>query len=58
MYTSLAVKVLYTFDDGNKTNCLARLPQPLSIPTVQLDDATQIGVIELKTCIQAIVQHR
>jgi hypothetical protein len=50
--------VLYTFDDENKTNCLARLPHALSVPTVQLDDSTQIGVIELKTCIQAIVSHR
>lgn len=50
-----AVKVLYTFDDQNKTNCLARWPQPLDIRTVNLDESTQIGVIELKTCIQAIV---
>lgn len=49
------VKVLYTFDDQNKTNCLARWPQPLDIRTANLDESTQIGVIELKTCIQAIV---
>lgn len=52
MYT---VKVLYTFDDQNKTNCLARWPQVLDIRTAFLDESTQIGVIELKTCIQAIV---
>ena len=50
-----AVKVLYTFDDQNKTNCLARWPQVLEIRTATLDESTQIGVIELKTCIQAIV---
>lgn len=50
-----AVKVLYTFDDQNKTNCLARWPQVLDIRTANLDESTQIGVIELKTCIQAIV---
>lgn len=50
-----AVKVLYTFDDQNKTNCLARWPQVLEIRTANLDESTQIGVIELKTCIQAIV---
>ena len=50
-----AVKVLYTFDDQNKTNCLARWPQALDIRTANLDESTQIGVIELKTCIQAIV---
>ena len=47
--------MLYTFDDQNKTNCLARWPQVLDIRTAYLDETTQIGVIELKTCIQAIV---
>ncbi|KAL5406797.1 hypothetical protein PMIN03_007593 [Paraphaeosphaeria minitans] len=51
----MRVKVLYTFDDQNKSNCLARLPNALSIPTVSLDETTEIGVIELKTCVQAIV---
>ncbi|KAF2628548.1 hypothetical protein BU25DRAFT_410111 [Macroventuria anomochaeta] len=51
----MRVKVLYTFDDQNKSNCLARLPNALSIPVVSLDEDTQVGVIELKTCIQAIV---
>lgn len=49
------MKVLYTFDDQNKTNCLARWPQVLNVRTAYLDETTQIGVIELKTCIQAIV---
>ena len=49
------VKVLYSFDNENKTNCLARWPQPLDIRTAYLDEMTQIGVIELRTCIQAIV---
>ncbi len=51
----IVVKVLYSFDNENKTNCLARWPQPLDIRTAHLDENTQIGVIELKTCIQAIV---
>ncbi|KAF2269888.1 hypothetical protein CC78DRAFT_508567 [Lojkania enalia] len=51
----MRVKVLYTFDDKNKSNCLARLPNALNIPTVSLDETTQVGVIELKSCIQAIV---
>ena len=50
-----AVKVLYTFDDQNKTNCLARWPHVINIRTAFLDETTQIGVIPLKTCIQAIV---
>jgi hypothetical protein len=52
------VKVFYTFDDQNKTWCLARLPNALPIPVVAIDDSTQIGVIELRTCIQAIVTAR
>ena len=54
----IAVKILYTFDDQNKSNCLARLPTALNIPTVSLDETMQVGVIELKTCIQAIVSAR
>jgi hypothetical protein len=54
----LIVKVLYTFDDQNKSNCLARLPNAFSVPVVSLDENTQVGVIELKTCIQAIVSSR
>ncbi|KAF3009904.1 hypothetical protein E8E13_010884 [Curvularia kusanoi] len=49
------LKVLYTFDNENKSNCLARLPNALPIPVVSLDEDTQVGVIDLKTCIQAIV---
>jgi hypothetical protein len=49
---------LYTFDDQNKSNCLARLPNAQSVPVVSLDENTQVGVIELKTCIQAIVAAR
>ncbi|TVY76103.1 CENP-A multicopy suppressor protein [Lachnellula suecica] len=52
----MRLKVLYTFDDQNKTNCLARWPHVLQIQTVAVDETTSIGVIELKTCIQAIVQ--
>ncbi|KAF2670470.1 hypothetical protein BT63DRAFT_239210 [Microthyrium microscopicum] len=51
----MRVKVLYTFDDQNKTNCLARLPTTLSVRVVTTEEQTQIGVIELKTCIKAIV---
>lgn len=51
----MRLKVLYTFDDASKTNCLARWPHLLEIQTAALDEMTQIGVIELKTCIQAIV---
>ena len=49
------MKVLYSFDNENKTNCLARWPQAIDVRTAYLDESTQIGVIELKLCIQAIV---
>ncbi|KAF4538725.1 Gata transcription factor [Lasiodiplodia theobromae] len=51
----MRVKVLYTFDDSHKTCCLARLPNALNIPTVPIDEENQVGVIELRTCIEAIV---
>lgn len=56
--SSPSVKVLYTFDDSHKTCCLARLPNALNIPTVPIDEDTQVGVIELRTCIEAIVAAR
>ncbi|TKX19220.1 hypothetical protein C1H76_8598 [Elsinoe australis] len=54
---SMRVKVLYTFDDNNKTNCLARVRDVVQIPTIPVDEKTQIGVIELRQCIRAIVDH-
>ncbi|KAI2733337.1 hypothetical protein CBS147332_352 [Penicillium roqueforti] len=51
----MRLKVLYTFDNENKTNCLARWPHVLDIQTAFLDENTPVGVIELKICIQAIV---
>ncbi|KAF4551153.1 Hypothetical protein D9617_14g076090 [Elsinoe fawcettii] len=53
----MRVKILYTFDDNNKTNCLARIRDVLNVPAVPIDDKTFIGVIELRQCIRAIVEH-
>jgi len=50
------VKVLYTFDDQNKTNCLARGQDVLQVQTVALDETTTIGILDLKTCIEAVIQ--
>jgi hypothetical protein len=60
---NMQVKVLYSFDSRGENNCLARLPGMWPIPVVSMTDpnsgvTTEIGVIELKTCIQAIVQSR
>lgn len=51
----MRVKVLYSFDQDNKTNCLARFPNTLQIPAVAIDENSQVGVIELRQCLQAIV---
>ncbi|KAK0329852.1 hypothetical protein LTR59_018387, partial [Friedmanniomyces endolithicus] len=50
----MRVKVLYSFDQDNKTNCLARLPNTLQIPAVAINDTAQVGVIDLQQCIQAV----
>lgn len=52
------VKIIYTFDIENKTNFLARWPHMLDIQTGSLDENAQVGVIELKTCLQAILSAR
>ena len=48
--------MLYTFDDQNMTNCLARGNDVLQIKTVAMDESATIGIIELKTCIELVVQ--
>lgn len=50
----MRVKVLYTFDQENKTNCLARFPNTLNIPAIAIDEHSQVGVIELRQCLQAV----
>ena len=50
----MRVKVLYSFDKDNKDNCLARISDVLNIPAIAIDDSTQVGVIELRQCIQAV----
>ena len=50
----MRLKVLYTFDAESKNNCLARWPHVLEIQTAFVDDLTQIGVVDLKTCLQAL----
>ena len=53
--TPLAVKVLYTFDEKSTTTCLARKPGTIHCRTAFLDENTQIGVVDLKTCLTAVV---
>jgi hypothetical protein len=50
------VKVHYTFDKEAQVRCLARWPQVLQIRAAALDEQNIIGLIELKTCLQAVAQ--
>ena len=50
----MRLKVLYTFDAENKNNCLARWPHVLELRSAIADDLTQIGVVDLKTCLDAL----
>lgn len=52
----MIVKVLYTFDDQNKTNCLARGDDVIQIKTVAMDETTSIGILDLKTCIETVIR--
>ncbi|KAK3945017.1 CENP-A multicopy suppressor protein 2 [Diplogelasinospora grovesii] len=52
----MGLKVQYTFDREGQVPYLARWPQILQIQTIPLDDRTTIGVVELRTCLQAIAQ--
>ena len=51
-----AVKVHYSFDRDNQVHCLARWPNILHIQTIPLDEKTTIGVVDLRTCLQAVSQ--
>lgn len=53
---SMRVKVLYTFDTEHKSNHLARYPQALDIQTAYIDEVTQIGIIDLRTCLDAVTE--
>ena len=52
----MRLKVLYTFDAEHKNNHLARFPRALDIQTAFVDEVTQIGVIDLRTCLQAVTE--
>jgi hypothetical protein len=52
----MRVKVLYTFDQDNAINCLARLPDAIDVPVAYNDDTCPLGVIDLPVCLKAIHQ--
>lgn len=48
------MKVNYTFDQNTQDRCLARWPHVLQVQTIPLDERNAIGVVDLRTCLQAI----
>jgi hypothetical protein len=55
-FRTVGLKVHYTFDKEAKVNCLARYSHPVEVQTVPLEDASVIGVVDLRTCIQAVTE--
>ncbi|KAL2438721.1 hypothetical protein ABEF95_013318 [Exophiala dermatitidis] len=51
---TIRLKVLYTFDVEQKDIHLARWPHPLEVQTAFIDDVNQIGVVDLRTCLEAV----
>lgn len=49
------MKVQYTFEKDQQ-NCLARWAHTLQIQTIPIDERTAIGIVDLRTCLQAIAQ--
>ncbi|KAI1639718.1 hypothetical protein F4809DRAFT_656024 [Biscogniauxia mediterranea] len=52
----MGLKVHYTFDKDSQERCLARWPQILQVQTIPIDEHASIGVIDLRTCLQAVAQ--
>lgn len=52
----MGLKVHYTFDRENQIHCLARWPHILQVQTIPLNENTTIGVVDLRTCLQAVAQ--
>ena len=51
---TVRLKVLYTFDIEQKDNHLARYAHPLEVQTAFIDETSQIGVVDLRTCLEAV----
>ncbi|KAL6849480.1 hypothetical protein ACO1O0_009020 [Amphichorda felina] len=52
----VGLKVLYKFNRDEKFDCLARPPQTFTVQTIPIDETTTIGVIDLRLCIQAVIE--
>ncbi|OTB07788.1 hypothetical protein M426DRAFT_8387 [Hypoxylon sp. CI-4A] len=52
----MSLKVQYTFDASSQERCLARWPQNLKLRYISLGEQLTIGVVDLRTCLQAVTQ--
>ncbi|KAK5085931.1 hypothetical protein LTR05_005221 [Lithohypha guttulata] len=52
---SVKLKVLYTFDVEHKVDHLSRPAQSYQVDTAAVDENTTIGVIDLRSCIDAMI---
>ncbi|RMZ88699.1 hypothetical protein DV736_g4074, partial [Chaetothyriales sp. CBS 134916] len=51
---TVKLKVLYTFDADYRDNHLARCPQSFGVNTCFIDSTNQIGLVDLRTCLDAV----
>ncbi|KAF8246358.1 hypothetical protein K440DRAFT_632052 [Wilcoxina mikolae CBS 423.85] len=51
----MRLKISYSFDEGNKSNCLARWPHLINTPVVQVNRDLLVGAVEFRTCILSII---
>jgi hypothetical protein len=52
---TVKLKILYTFDADSKDNHLTRWPHPVEVNTCFVDNASQIGAVDLRTCLEAVI---
>jgi hypothetical protein len=49
------LKVYYTFDAQHQHNHLAKWPHTLNVHTARQNETVEIGVVDLRTCVEAII---
>jgi hypothetical protein len=50
----MKIKVYYTFDAQHQHNHLAKWPHTLNVQTARQSETIEIGVVDLRTCVEAI----
>lgn len=54
MVRPMKLKVYYTFDAQHLHNHLAKWPHALNVQTARQSETVEIGVVDLRTCVEAI----